>query len=391
MEVLEYYAYKAPLKVIPNSTPRRTIRFPKVFSFIEAPDDAIEVLNDLVRFSLEGRNKDIDIRQDECSLIDHCAESAATALAIQARGWPMVRFQGTFPQSQEQREIVLATGLASRIGANLPEPDGFLKFRLQHGRGSRGTAERSAPKEVFASRLTLYVNDCLKGYGYELTARAKNYLTQLAAEVLDNAEEHSERRDWWVAGYLRQKSTGSFGDCHITIFNFGRTLAESLQELPVGSQLRTDIEALVQSHKQRGFFASGWTEENLWTLYALQGGVSRLNTGRTSLGDTRGYGTVRMLEFFESIGKTAVAGHPPKMCIVSGHTHLLFDGTYQMRLQKTRRGEQANIIAFNKENDLQIRPDAKYVTDLKKSFPGTLISLRFFLDKDHLDKLGGGN
>jgi len=389
MEVLDYYAYKTGIKPFSSTAPERDIFFPKNFSFIEEPDDALVVLNDLVKFSLGGHTRRISIHQEKCVLIDHCAEAAATALAIQAHGWPRVRFMGTFPESAEQRDIVLATGLPSRLGIRLSEPDGFLKFPLKHARRVRGTAERSSEKEVQATKITQYVDECLDGYGWELTDDAKGYLTSLVGEVLDNAEEHSQRPDWWMAGYLRQKSK-TYGDCHITIFNFGQTLAESLQELPPDSMLRNDIEELVELHKKKKYFSlGGWTEENLWTLYALQAGVSRFNTGRDNLGGfARGYGTVKMIQFFQEIGKSDIAGEPPKMCIVSGRTHILFDGKYEMRSQKTRRGEDAEIIAFNKKNDLREKPDDKYVRHLRHPFPGTLISLRFYFDPENLEKLG---
>jgi len=388
MEVLEYYGHKAGIKPVSSTANERHIFFPKRFSFIEAPDEAIAVLNDLVRFSLQSRTKKIVVHQEDCVLIDHCAESAATALAVQAHGWPMVRFQGTFPTSEEQRDIVRATGLPSRLGINLSEPDGFLKFPLQHERRARGTAERSSIKEVLASEVAKHVNTCLNEYHWELTDASKMYLISLVGEILENAEEHSQRDDWWIAGYLRRKSEVSYGDCHITIFNFGRTLAESLQDLPADSMLRGRIDSLVRQHK-KGFFSGGWTEENLWTLYALQGGVSRLNQGRDTLGGDRGTGTVQMIEFFQHLGSSTVAEQPPKMCVVSGSTHILFDGTYKMKRQKTANGEVAEIIAFNKQNDLRKAPDPKYVRNLKKPFPGTLISLRFYIDPKNLERLAG--
>jgi len=385
MDVLRYYAYKTGIVAPKNEASQREIDCPELFSFIESPDEAIDVLNQLVRYSIHPKTRRIDFLQDRCALLDHCAESAATALAIQARNWSMIRFRGTFPASEDQRAIVLATGMPYGLGLPLPEPDGFLKFRLRHGR--RGAAaERSTINELQSTKITQYVDECLANYGSQLTARGRDYLTTLVSEVLDNAEQHSERRDWWIAGYLRQQSTDVFGDCHITIFNFGRTIAESLRELPSDALLRRRIEELVSLH--RGRLLGGLTEDNLWTLYALQGAVSRFNGGKETLGDTRGNGTVQLIEFFQKLGKTA-QGHAPKMCIVSGSTHILFDGTYQMRRQKSPSGEETAIIAFNHDNDLRKKPDGKYVRQLRATFPGTLISLRFYLDPDYLAEITG--
>jgi hypothetical protein len=62
------------------------------------------------------------------------------------------------------------------------------------------------------------------------------------------------------------------------------------------------------------------------------------------------------------------------MAILSGKTHILFDGTYQMAPDASGR----NVIAFNAQNDLSSKPDPKYVRNLGgDGFPGTVISIRF--------------
>lgn len=388
MDPLDYYAHRVGLIPMGETLDERSIPFPDRFSFIEAPDEAIPIFERLVRFSLAGRTRWIVIEQEQCKLIDHGAESVAAALAKQATGWPRVSFRGTFPESKQQREIVLATGLPKYLGIPLPEPEGFLKFPLTKNRWEPSTPEQSTQNEDQATRFTQHVNNCLARYGSELTITARHHLTALVAEVLDNAERHSGRREWWIAGYLRHKSEQEYGDCHITLFNLGRTLAESLQEdLPEDAILRRDIEKLVAQHRRRGFLTRTWEPENLWTLYALQEGVSRQNVGREHLGGTMGHGTVQLIQFFDRIGQSSAAMVTPKMCIVSGRTQILFDGTYQMKHQDTPRGGKAYIIAFNEQNDLQRPPNPEHVRNLRHYFPGTVISMRFFLDSAHLGKL----
>jgi hypothetical protein len=66
------------------------------------------------------------------------------------------------------------------------------------------------------------------------------------------------------------------------------------------------------------------------------------------------------------------------MALLSGSTFILFDGTYSM--QASAGGK--SIIAFNKANDLEQRPDRKYVRGLDGvEFPGTMICLQFPLAK----------
>jgi hypothetical protein len=382
-ELLEYYAAQAGIKPLPKVRDERVIDFPRLFSFIESPSDAIDVLGKLVRLSLRRRTHKIRINQVACEQTDHCAQSAAGALAVTAHKELRVTFGGVFPRAQDQRDIAIATGLPRRLGVSLPPPPGFLTFELFHGRRMREKATVSSQREEQTSLLTEYVNECLARYDYRLNRESAGYVASLVSEVIGNAEDHAGRPDWWVGAYLRQASDTTYGDCHITIFNFGRTLAQSLQDLPADSMLRRDIEDLVTEHTKRGLFRPHWTPENLWTLYALQEGVSRHNTRPDKIGD-RGQGTADMIRFFQHLGKSRAAQSEPRMCVVSGRTHILFDGRFEMRLQVARSGERRRIIAFNKRNDLQLPPDPACVRNLEAYFPGTLISLRFYLDHEHL-------
>ena len=47
------------------------------------------------------------------------------------------------------------------------------------------------------------------------------------------------------------------------------------------------------------------------------------------------------------------------------------------------------IIAFNEENNIYKPPDEANVRKLEANFPGTVISLRFYLDKRYIQKEKG--
>jgi hypothetical protein len=154
---------------------------------------------------------------------------------------------------------------------------------------------------------------------------------------------------------------------------------------------KAQIGALAHEHKTKGFFAiltkyvdiylPIWQEESLWTLYALQEGVSRF---RNTVGHIdRGNGTVKMIEFFSEL-----ASGRPQMALISGRTHILFDGKYRISPIEVD-GEIRKVIAFNNNNDLRERPDPDYVRTLRNHFPGTLISLRFQLKQADLALIKG--
>jgi hypothetical protein len=205
-------------------------------------------------------------------------------------------------------------------------------------------------------------------------------------EVIGNAEEHGGH--WYTIGfYRREKGKGASGECHIVIFNFGQTIYESLNSDDTSEQLKDKIRALADRHRTRGLFdlltKRRWSEEALWTLYALQEGVSRFSF--TKRGVDRGNGTIDMISFF-----TSLAASPSKMCLLSGRAYILFDGTFIPQDKLIANSEKRRVIAFNKQNDLEKPPNKKCVFTLPTGFPGTLISLRFSLRKDNLEKLFDG-
>lgn len=127
-------------------------------------------------------------------------------------------------------------------------------------------------------------------------------------------------------------------------------------------------------------FRPGWNEEALWTLYALQGGVTR----HYENDPTRGQGTARAIRYFQKLGQTRAGEVRPRMAVVSGHTHIIFDDGRQMQERETEHGEPRLIIAFNKDNTLEQPPERDRVKSLRNYFPGTMLSFRFYLDEEYL-------
>ena len=85
-----------------------------------------------------------------------------------------------------------------------------------------------------------------------------------------------------------------------------------------------------------------------------------------------------MLKAFDNLSSDI---NKPNMTIISGKTQILFDKNALFRYNKEGR------ITFNEEDSLEMRPDRNYVKKTKRFFPGTLISIKFVLQKDNLEKL----
>ncbi|MDK1046286.1 MAG: hypothetical protein QGM45_11455 [Anaerolineales bacterium] len=360
------------------------MRFPKVFSFIEDPDTALDVLEDLAAKCASPDVANLFWDQSRSTHTDHGAASVAHALVLEVRGEVVLR--GQYPRAADQREIIMSTGLPRIVGA-VPGllSDRFTSFELRHGRSESAKAKQSDSHEEMAEAVARHLDQCVGRYGVRLKNRSWKRIFCIVAEVLGNAVEHSDRPDWFVSAYLRQNEDEPSGVYYLTIFNFGKSISTTLQEgLPPGSFLRRRIEKAVELHRRRGFFRPWFRPEDLWMLYALQEGVSKLQTNPDGLDRIKGNGTVELITFFQDLCEPGGDHSVARMCIVSGRTRILFTNRFKMRRTRVGTGEQLQIIAFNDDNDLLKPPEKASVARLKKSFPGTIISLRFPLDAEHL-------
>lgn len=382
---LSYYRQLAALP--PKRIPSRLI-FPKVFSFIDEPEAAIAVIGRYVQL-MATRPGRVDIDQRECEQIDLCAGAVLNALtraAIQRKDAGRIHFHGYLPTHSDAAEIVAATGLPKELQVELPAAiDHFDYHGLRRGifTGSRSTV--SSQGDIEATELIIYLDRCLRKYGHELSEEGRDRLGELLAEVINNCEDHSPRAEWWISGYLRQPKKTQYGDCHLTIFNLGPSLAQTLQQLPQTAYLRRGIDALIREHEKKRHFRSRYFNHELaLARLALQPRISCMNTAPEAVYD-RGQGTVRMMEAFHRLGQVQGRGDRPVMALVSGRSYFRFDSTYQLEGRLTQGGEYQATIAFNPENSLRLPPDPKYARILPAPFPGTLISLRFFIDPDYLE------
>jgi len=368
-----------------------TIKIPHTFSILDDPVTAIGVLEDLRRACSLSSTKEIHLDHSACTRLGICASVVMDVLLLRAmnrRKGNTLNLSGTLSNEPSVAMMIKATGILRNIkhpAAVLPKrvEESIRRSELHSGKPAR--RERSRKCDIAATRLTDYFNDCLRTHGFELAQEGLRDLSGLVTEVIGNAEEHGGH--WYTIGFYRQqKGTSGSGECHIVIFNFGQSIYETLQSDGTSADLQSRIRALADRHRKRGFFGllpGRWSEEALWTLYALQEGVSRFSF--TPRGRDRGNGTIDMISFFLSL-----AARPAKMCLLSGRAYILFDGKFAPCERRTAVSERRRVIAFNKENNLEKPPNKRYVLTLPAGFPGTIISLRFSLNRARLEKLADG-
>lgn len=362
---------------------RVRITLPQKFSIIDYPEITLDAVCDIARQMRAERLGSLFLDFAKVSLSDLGANALLDVLVdeltTQAKQTKRrIRWRGTYPTDVGHRRFLKAMGVIKRlkIEHEYPTKDEEAKLALYNTR-SKHYLRAAKPRELdqkgrVTVRFADHINTCLRSVGLELTEIARGQLCQYVSEIIDNAEEHSHMLDWTIQGYLDTHLTVPM--CEIVIFNFGRTIANSLEELSPGSYTRQQIKKYIDMHEKSGFFQPKWRKEDLLTLIALQGNVSSKNENVTH---TRGNGTVDLIAFFQKMHEECSFGNgveSARMAIVSGSTFILFDGKYKMA--PNNRGIE--VIAFNADNDLCQRPDSTYVRPLDGvEFPGTLISIKF--------------
>lgn len=370
----------APQFAVPQTSLR--VAAPKAFSLQTNPEAVIRFVSSLAKTLMSRPLSDIYLEMDAVveqdlgahALLDKLVDEVMTECKVRRA---RLAWRGSFPKNPEQRRFVCAMGIVDQLGisARYLSPADESKIR-RFSRHCRHYIRAIRPevkdeKTKAAEKFAQYVNRCLGSEGKALTPIARHLLCSYVGEVVENAEVHAGMVDWTMHGYLDMSTAQP--QCQIIVFNFGKSIAQTLEELPEGSYTREQIAEYLDAHTSGRLFTRAWRREDLLTLVALQGTVSCKNSSEDT---TRGNGTADLIEFFQRMHdeRTVSTGQAARMFIISGDTRVIFDGTY--RISKNSAGTR--LIAFNADNDLKRPPDHRYVLPLKSArLPGTMIGVQF--------------
>lgn len=241
-----------------------------------------------------------------------------------------------------------------------------------------------------ATNIREYINNGLRRHNFELNPKGVGFLDGLISEILNNAEDHSLFDKWYGFANLFETKRTSLdnneivGEINLAFLNFGYSIHEGFEETKtenhkVYGEMNSLSDSIINTAKGKKF-----TKENLFTLYALQEGNSRLKFSE----DSRGTGTMKFINSFLNLGdyQNAAKGFNPHLLIYSGSTMLICDNTY-----KPFSIEGAFYLSLNVENDMTKAPESTHLKTLKNRFPGTLLIGKIYLNEDHLKKKIGNN
>jgi len=357
------------------------INIPSDFSMIDNPDESILTLKKINYLFEKSRTNNISMDYSKCKKLGLEASVLTDLIVLNGfkyrnnTGNP-VKLSGNQPTSYTAGEMFWNSGLLKHLNLSKiedPRVERMDPFKMTMNDSNYATNE-----------TIIYINKCLNRTGYKLNNEGISYFAKLVGEIIGNSKEHSgSNGEWYVSGHFTQATPGNYGKGCLCFISIGNTMFDNLMYNCKSEKTTNKILNHLKFHKK--LFNIGWNEESSVTVFGLQYKISSETDDKNV---DRGTGTIKFIDSFANLGKT-FNNEKPKMTIISGNTHIMFDGTYNLSEKKTKKGN-IQVIAFNKENDLKKRPDPNYVKILKNKFPGVIISLEFYLDKMYLDKLKEG-
>lgn len=237
------------------------------------------------------------------------------------------------------------------------------------------------------TKIREYINiGCLERHHLTLTSDGKSNIDGLLSEILNNSEDHSLFDTWYVFSNLfeiNQKGTEKVSELNLAILNFGYSIYDGFEQSKdenhvVYNEMNELYNYIVEN------YGNQFSKENLFSLYALQEGKSRLKYKEQS----RGTGTMKFINSFLNLGdyEDKKNNYIPKLHIYSGNTFIKCDNDY-----KPFQVEGVNYLSLNKENDLLIPPEKTHLKGLNRKFPGTLLVVKLYINENHLLKKMNNN
>jgi hypothetical protein len=391
-----FHQDKLPKK---ERTLKETIVIPKRFSIVENPGPSYRVLKDLVASLLYQHCDELLLDYKDCEYCD---------LVTQVFMDSILKSHDRFVKLCKVAKLTKYIGISGIGAQNINNPSlqlminsvgspvellnrkmqfpNVIPFRLRHLEAKEVTQEKiEGQKEIDATELIEYVEKCLVRFHKTLTQDAKRDLGYVIGETIANAEEHSTLHNRYLIGYMEEsnESDSHYGLLNVVIMNTGNTIYERFkypeQNEIINMECVKQMQELSDKFVKKGFFSlNRFTEENLWTLYSLQGGVSIVPKEVRN----RGNGTIGFIQSFFNLKGSLSVDNVSRMTIISGNTQIDFDGTYQISKTYRSDGTRVERMTFNDSNSLEDKPNSKYVHHIDNYFPGTLISAKLLINDD---------
>lgn len=369
------------------------ISIPSIFSISYNSEGVIKFLKTFYTTVRNPTVKEVYLDYSNCNELGLSASVVMDAIALAIDEYRFeknipLNWSGNLPKEKYACDIVRAGGLPYHIGAKIfgkSKVDSIEQFEMV--KGSHNQQRKKAG--IVATNLTIYLDRCLQTQKYKLNDFGKSIFSDMLGEVITNCEIHGGSDSmWYTQGYYKIIDEANIGEMQLVFLTIGDSIYEGLKKESNDETIQK-LEHMKKMHA--GYLSNSWNEETIYTVLALQEGISRLRTEKIKGYEFRGSGTVNLIEKFYTIGGTNNSNVEPKMSIISGHTRIEFSDKYKLKKKKFENdvifgNTNSRIIAFNDENDIYKPADSNNVKYMKEYFPGTIISLKFYLDRNYIEK-----
>lgn len=372
---------------------------PRNFSIIESPKESYSLISSFTSAIIDQKYNKIYLDYGQCEKVelgtqvyldlilkdffafsDKCDRHPKTRLMIKEVG-------GININNVDVNKLLFSVGSpAIHIRKTTKFPD-IIPYKLRiHDASKKSRLQNLEQKDIDTTELADYVLMCLKRLNKRLTEEKLDDLCTVIGEILINAEEHSTTNCRYSIGYFHEISGDQrhYGILRLAILNFGDTIYEKFKDKNCQNKdIVRKMRNLSKKYTERNYFLGNeFEEETLWTLYALQEGVTSIDPRKYK---RRGNGSIRFIEsFFNIKGIEENDDKVSKMTILSGNTIIKFNGRYNIK-NKNINGDEYKVMTFNASGNIEDEPDKEYVRFVKNYFPGTMISAEILFDEGDIE------
>lgn len=369
---------------------------PKNFSIRDEPKVTYLFIKQITAALLLQSYKEVKIDYNECENVDLGTQVFLDIILKDVISFykKCARFKSTNPyvtkidginiKNEKVKKLLFSVGSPAIHASKFIRYPDIVPYSLciHNSQGDSTNSKSMDQKDVDTTTLVDYVLSCLKRVNKSLTQESIDNLCIVISEILINAEEHSTTKHRFSIGYFTEinEKDKHYGVFRLVILNLGQTIYEKFKDPDCPNKgIVSKMKSLSETYtKKKYFFSKSFEEETLWTLYSLQEGVTSIAPEQYK---KRGNGSIQFIESFFNLRGAKTEDHQSNMVLLSGNTKITFDGTFRT-IEKESDGETFTYITFNDSENIEDKPNEKFVKFVDDYFPGTLISARIIFNED---------
>lgn len=379
------------------------VELPKIFSIIEEPEESYLAIQKTISALLLEENTTFILDYKNCEKVELGSQvlldiilkdflqftAKCQKIDRNHKNYFPISIGGININNEEVRKMMFSVGSPVTLKVREHSFSDIIPYKLciHDNEREKNYEKRIEQKELDTTEMAEYVINSLARMNKKLTSEKRDDLCTVIGEILINAEEHSTTKYRFSIGYFKEVNSedNHYGIFRLVILNFGKTIYEKFKSEDCPNQeIVSKMRNLSDSYTKKKLFRQReFEEENLWTLYALQEGVSSISPTDYK----RGNGSIRFIDSFFNIKGSKDIDDVSNLTIQSGKTRIHFNGEYDIVSKINLNNESYKVMTFNESGSIEDKPDSRFVYQTKDYFPGTLISAKLLLDDEVVEQL----